>query len=316
MTSIPFDRHGILLRRDAVRIGLDDNWLGRMVRCGQLGRMRHGAYVDPVIWDAASRARRHLLVTTAVMQQYDDRVAASHTSAHVVRGGPDYGLDLSSVHITNLYGRGDRTQAGITHHHGRVDVHDVSRWDDHWITAGARTAVDTAALATAVPAVCVLDWTLNQGHATRQQLEAYAEVYMREWPDTIHLPRAVSRCDPRSESVGETRSRMILEDLGYAPEPQWKVPRTSGSLAGIVDMVLLAQGVMVEFDGKVKYGRLLKPGQTISDVIEAERRREILLQELTGLSMLRLVWADLDSPRRIDERVKRLVAQRGLGRTG
>ena len=36
------------------------------------------------------------------MQQYDDRVALSHASAHVRRGGPDWGLDLSTVNITNL----------------------------------------------------------------------------------------------------------------------------------------------------------------------------------------------------------------------
>ncbi len=38
--------HGLLLRRDAVASGLDDNWLARMVRAGALVRIRHGAYAD------------------------------------------------------------------------------------------------------------------------------------------------------------------------------------------------------------------------------------------------------------------------------
>lgn len=295
-------------------MGLDDNWLARMVRSGALVRVRQGAYVDPAVWAPASRAMRHQLLAEAVMLQYDDRVALSHTSAHLARGGPDYGLDLSMVHITNLYGRGDRTQAGITHHHGRVDVHDVSRLNHHWITAGARTAVETAALAAPVPAVCVLDWTLNRGLATKDQVTAYSEVYMKEWPDTVGLPIAVRRCDHRSDSVGETRVRGILEELSYAPEPQWPVSHPSGRLAGIVDMVLIEQGVMVEFDGRIKYGRLLKPGQTISDVIEAERHREVVLEELTGLSMLRLIWNDLEHPDQIDRRVKRLAARRSSRR--
>ena len=97
-----FDPHGILLRRDAVVRGLDDNWLARMVRAGELVRMRHGAYAQASVWRDATRSEQHVLLSRAVMQQYDDRVALSHSSAHVRRGGPDWGLDLSQVHITNL----------------------------------------------------------------------------------------------------------------------------------------------------------------------------------------------------------------------
>jgi hypothetical protein len=317
VAQIPFDERGILLRRNAVRLGFDDNWLSRMVRSEALLRVRQGAYVDPVVWTRASRSERHQLTAAAAMQQYDDRVALSHTSAHLARGGPDYGLDLSTVHLTNMFGRGDRTQAGITHHHGLVTVRDVSRMNGHWITAGGRTAVETAALAALVPAVCMLDWTLQQGWTSPAELAAYVETYMREWPGTIGLPVALARCDGRSESVGESRSRLLLEDLGFRCEPQWTVPRPSGGVAGRVDLLLPDEGVMVEFDGKIKYGRLLKPGQTIGDVIEAERQREVLLQEVTTLPMLRLVWRDLDDPGRIGERVRRLAASStGRRRTG
>ena len=81
-------------------------------------------------------------------------------------GAPTSGLDLGTVHITNLFGRGDRTQAGVTHHHGESRVGDVSRWEDFWITAPGRTAVDTAAGVDLVTAVSVLDWTLNQERTT------------------------------------------------------------------------------------------------------------------------------------------------------
>ena len=39
---------------------------------------------------------------------------------------------------------------------------------------------------------------------------------------------------------------------------------------------------MIEFDGEVKYGRLLKPGEKLEDVIRAERDREKLLQGAHG----------------------------------
>ena len=310
MFDIPFDEHGLLLRRTAVARGYDDDWLRRMVKCGALVRIRQGAYADPRVWAAAGAVGQHVLLSRAVMQQYDDRVALSHASAHLMRGGPDWGLTFDTVNITNLFGRGDRKKAGITHHRGAVRVGDVSRIDDHWVTAPARTAVETAAQVGLVPAVCALDWTLHQRLTTREQLELYSEVYLREWPGTLILPIAVGRSHPGSESVGETRSRIALENQGFHPVPQWEVFHPSGRLAGRVDLLLEAEGVMVEFDGRIKYGRLLKPGQTVDDVIRAERAREVLLEELTGLRMLRLTWPDLDDEQRLAGRVRSVARLR------
>jgi hypothetical protein len=305
-----FDEHGILLRRDAIVMGLDDNWLARMVRAGEIVRMRQGAYAKADVWAAADRAGRHVLLGRAVMQQYDDRVALSHASAHVRRGGPDYGLGLDRVNITNLFARGDRVQAGITHHRGECRVNDVTRIDGHWITAGARTAIDTAAAAPRDAAVCVLDWSLNQGLARREVYDRYTDEFMREWPDTVELPRAVALCDGRRESVGETRTGLLLNDHGLLDaEPQWEVSHPSGRLAGIVDSALHREGVMIEFDGLIKYGRLLKPGQTISDVIMAERAREKLIEELTGYWMIRLIWADLENGAATADRIRAVIAR-------
>jgi hypothetical protein len=316
MPKPPFDEHGILLRRRAIEFGFDDNWLWRMRRGGAIVRVRQGAYLDAGVWKTSSMAEKHRLVSRAVMMQYDDRVALSHVSRHVLAGGPDWGLDLRTVHITNLLGRGDRTKAGVTHHHGVCLVGDITRFEDFWVTAGGRTAVDTAAASELVPAVCVLDWWLNQKLATRDELEYYVDVFMRQWPMTVGLPFALARADGRSESVGESRSRLLLEDGGYHPVPQFEVPHPSGRLAGVVDLVLPEEGVMIEFDGEVKYGRLLKPGQTLDDVIRAERDREKLLQELTGMWMLRLVWADLATPARTLRRVDEIVAKASTRRAG
>lgn len=307
------DSHGLLLRRTALAVGHDDNWLARMVKAGVLIRIRHGAYADASRWQTLTPAGRHLLLSRAVMQQYDDRVALSHASAHLLRGGPDWGLDLRNVNVTNLFGRGDRVQAGITHHRGSTRVTDVTRSNGHWITTPARTAVETAATSNPVPAVCVLDWALHQGLATREELAQYAAVYLREWPGSIGLTPAVDRSDGRSESIGETRSRLVLVDNGFAPEPQWEVFHPSGRLAGRVDLLLRREGVMLEFDGRVKYGRLLEPGQTIEDVIKAERAREVLLEELTGLRILRIIWSDLERPDRLAERIHHVAAHRAAG---
>jgi len=58
----------------------------------------------------------------------------------------------------------------------------------------------------------------------------------------------------------------------------------------------------------------LKPGQRLEDVIRAERDREKLLQELTGLWMIRLVWADLSRPEDTLRRIADVVTKRAAWR--
>jgi hypothetical protein len=59
-----------------------------------------------------------------------------------------------------------------------------------------------------------------------------------------------------------------------------------------------------EFDGRVKYGRLLRPGQDPGDVVIEEKRREDAVRD-EGWRMVRWVWADLSSGHRLAARVRR-----------
>ena len=61
----------------------------------------------------------------------------------------------------------------------------------------------------------------------------------------------------------------------------------------IIDFAWPKHGVYGEFDGRVKYGRLLKPGQDPGDVVFAEKRREDLVRLTTGGIMVRFTWVDL-----------------------
>lgn len=317
MTGSLFDKRGILLRRDAVARGLDDNWLARMVRAKALVRIRQGAYADPAIWVPAMPSGRHDLRSWAVMRQYDDRVALSHASGVVRRGGPSWGLDLDTVHVTNLFGRGDRTQAGVTHHRGTCLVTDVSRRDGHWITAPARNAMETAILAGRDSAVAVLDWFLNQRLATRDECQLLVDPLMRDWAGTVDLAALLGLARDKRASVGETRTGLFLHDWSYPePECQWQVHRPDGRVAGIVDFALHDLRLLIEFDGQIKYGRLLKPGQTIADVIRAERARERLLEDLTGYRMLRVVWSELGQPQELDARLRHSIAASQALRAG
>jgi hypothetical protein len=303
------DAHGILLRRNAVAAGMDDNALRRAVRAGAIVRVRQGAYVVRPVWEAADRLARYRLLVEAVQQQYDDTVALSHTSACIAQGGPNWALDLSAVHLTNLHARGDRSTAGVVHHRGVCRVDDVTRADGRWQTSPARTAMDTACLAGRDAAVAVLDWYQRSGMATRDQLTAVFEG-MRTWPDTLALHRVLQLSTGLAESVGETRTYLLCKDQRLpTPVQQLEILHPSGRLAGRVDFAWPDRRVMAEFDGRQKYLRLRRPGETIEQAVLREKEREDLLRELTGWLMIRLVWADLDRPEATAERILRAFAQ-------
>jgi very-short-patch-repair endonuclease len=195
------------------------------------------------------------------------------------------------------------------HHRGASRVGDISRLDDHWITAPARNAMETAVITSRDPAVAVIDWFLNRRLATPAECAAYVDPLMREWAGSVDLGGLLRLARPKRCSVGESRTGLFLNDWNYPePECQWVVHRLDGRIAGIVDFVLHAERFMIEFDGQVKYGRLLKPGQSVTEVIMAERARERLLEDLTGYQMFRVVWSELDDPRKLDARLRAAIA--------
>jgi hypothetical protein len=101
--------------------------------------------------------------------------------------------------------------------------------------------------------------------------------------------RVVALADARSESPGESRSRFRMY-LASLPDPatQWEVP----GLPFRADFAWPEHGVVGEFDGRIKYGRPLRPGQDLGEVLWEEKRREDLIRS-TGLTVVRWVWSDL-----------------------
>jgi hypothetical protein len=71
-----------------------------------------------------------------------------------------------------------------------------------------------------------------------------------------------------------------------------------------VDLAWPAYGLFLEFDGKVKYERLLKKGESASDVVFREKRREDMICRLTGWRCIRIVWADLYQPQITAARIR------------
>jgi hypothetical protein len=289
------DAWGVVLRRHAIANGIDDRALNRLVKNGSLIRLRHGAYADRSVFLAADATGRHLMLCHAVMQQYGDHVALSHSSAALAQGGPDWGIDLANAHLTHLSG-GGRKGSRIVHHEGGCRVGDLRRHNDHWITTPGRSALDTASVSGAEAGLVQANHFLHEKLTSLAELEAMAKA-AEYWPRTLVHHPVLHLADGRIESVGETRSQFLFWSQGLpAPVPQYEILHPSGIPAGRVDFAWPEHRVMLEFDGMAKYHRYRREGETISQMVEREKRREDLLRELTGWWMIRLDWADLDVP--------------------
>lgn len=229
------------------------------------------------------------------------QVAVSHWSALVLHGIPVWGVDLGTVHVTRIDGRSGRTVAGLRQHVSKVSGHDLTRVDGLAVTAPGRAVVETACETTFEPAVVSADAALRdnliQGDLTRLLEESAF------WPGGPIARAALRFADRRSESVGESRLRVLMDRHGLPrPDLQTTFRDNGGGFIGRVDFCFPGHGVIVEFDGRVKYG------DDAREVVLAEKAREDRLREL-GLIVVRVTWDDLRRPEAVVRRIRQAFAR-------
>src|SRR5690606_30204176 len=109
-------------------------------------------------------------------------------------------------------------------------------------------------------AVVTADGALARPATSRQGLLTTFE-QMRDWPGARAAGRVVSFADGRSESVGESRHRVQLDRIGL-PAPELQVVIPGAAREDRVDFFFRDCATVGEFDGREKYGRHLRPGET------------------------------------------------------
>ena len=175
------------------------------------------------------------------------------------------------------------------------------------MTSSARAVIEHGTLHSMESTLVSADAALHLGRCSGQELvDQFAR--MERWPGTQHLQLVVRLADGRSESPGETRSRFLCWRHGLpAPELQFEVYDEEGQLIGISDFAWPEHRLLGEFDGRMKYGRGLVPGQDPSDAVFSEKRREDRLREITQWAMIRLVWGDLELGSYTANRIRQLM---------
>lgn len=303
-------QHSVLVRQ-----GWSPGDLRGLVRTGRLVRVRRGAYVDAADPGRCTPESRHLLAVRATMPLLADDAVLSHVSAAVLHGLLLWQVPIGRVQVTRPRPSGGRLHPSIRVRTAPLAPHEVVVLEGLAVTSAARTLVDVLRGVPFEQGVVLADAALRSGAVS---LDAFREALARArgWPGVPSARRVGAFADARSESVGESRSRVAIARVGLpAPRPQLVVTRPGGLVVGRCDFGWEERGVVGEFDGRVKYGRTLRPDddQDPGDVVFEEKRREDALRDL-GWEVARWVWSDLhdfrDAERRLRQCFRRADARR------
>ncbi|RYP83584.1 hypothetical protein EKO23_18385 [Nocardioides guangzhouensis] len=280
-----------------------------MVKYDVWHRIRWGAYTFEDIWASADARERHRITCRAVVRAARAPVVLSHTSAVLEYTDTFWGLDLADVHVTRLDGRTGRAEAGVRQHRGIVMPGDVSGSGELPVMSPDRAALELTTVTDTESALVSINAMLNTGVVDLEDMLRRYES-MVTWPHSLKTGLVLRRADGRLESAGESRSDHLFwfQDLPR-PIPQFPIHDASGRLVARLDFAWPALRVWVEFDGVGKYTKHLRPGETTSDAVMREKRREDLVRELTGWICIRITWADLQHPARTAARIRAAFAQ-------
>lgn len=287
---------GVTSTAQAARVGMTSEDLGRWTRAGRLVRVRRGAFVDRDRYVSASPEERYRLRVRAVMSTRPPGDLAGHHAALAVVDLPLWQVNLARIDVMADV-TDDFAESGVWFHPRRGLTAEPTAPEAVRIV---RALVQTAAAGQVEGAVVAADAALARRICRRIELDAEID---REPRIRGHrrAARMIELCDPRSESVGETRLRILLGRAGLPLRSQVSLGDDHAMVAR-VDF-LVAERVVVEFDGAVKY-----LGDGAGRALFDEKRREDRLREL-GFEVVRVTWSDLDHPDRVLGRVRAALAR-------
>ena len=287
--------HKVFTTSEARRCGLSPFDLVRLTKAREIDHLARGVYGFPAP-EGERAEQRHLRLAAGVCRLYPDAVLTHHSAA-LALGLPVWGANLARV----LLARSVPAE--------RLAQHWVIRPIPGWLGAVKGSAGPCATVAAAtvqhalesgsVAGIVTADFALHEGRMTVPELQAAASK-VSGWPRSHHVTTMLAHLDERSESPGESRLRVHLTMAGIDVTPQVTIRDESGKFVARVDLMVRGTGIVIEFDGLVKYR------DRGFEALVAEKAREDELRRL-GYVVLRFVWADLGQPGRIVQRVREAI---------
>jgi hypothetical protein len=294
----------LVFRPDLRAAGITDDELRRLRKQRQLTVVRRGAYVpsdDPRLDDAVAR---HALAVRAAARCLSSDAVVSHASAAVLHGLTLWKVPLGQVHVTRNRPCGGRRTEVLHVHVAALDVDEIVEVDGIAVTSVPRTLADLARTLPFEQALVVVDAALHRKKVTPAAVAtAVARVAGRRGSPPAR--RVVAAADGRAESPGETRSRVAMTRARLPPPAlQHEIPEVRVR----TDFYWEEFRTVGEFDGKVKYGRSLRPNEDPGEAVYREKLREDALRDL-GLKVARWTWSELDTFTAPADRLRRAFAR-------
>ena len=301
--------HELLAEEGMTKYGLQ-----RARRNGALQQIRRGAYGGQ---DDLDERSSHLRLIRATVPMAGTGSVVSHASAGIVHGLPVPLKALEHVWATRESGGHGRHGSVLHLRRCRLAEDEVTLVDGLPVTTLERTVIDLARLLAYEWGVIACDAALALGLERQVLLAAAARA--AGWPGARKAAAAALFADGDSQSPLESISRVQLHRLGF-PTPVLQLPVVSGGkIVATCDFGWEEAGLVGECDGKVKYGRLLRPGESADDAVMREKRREERIRG-AGFWIVRWGWEeawDRAALRRIVERGFALAPRpRGAARAG
>ena len=311
--QITHTNHGIFSRAEALNCGESDFSLGEARRAGLIVRLRRGMYAPADVYAACDESGKHMLHARAALAAQRGPVALTGASAAALHGFLLYGQDLDTVHILRLDQGSPRRVAGTNHHIVTRDLtSDLVERDGLIAVSPARAVWQVACRSSLESGVVTADSALRVDDSLAGAL-ADLQPRFEHYPGSRQGRTVIRLADSRSESAGESVTRVQFHRYGIPmPEPQYRVTDGNGVHVGDADFGWDEYRHLAEFDGKVKYEKLRRPGESPSDCVFREKRREDRMRSVgTGYGMTRLVWHLImpDTARRSMDELRHAIAQ-------
>ncbi|WP_159080729.1 type IV toxin-antitoxin system AbiEi family antitoxin domain-containing protein [Nocardia suismassiliense] len=309
------DAPQLISRRQALAAGMSDSQLQRLCRSGKWQRIRAGHYVNAP-QPALTPAGRHLMLVLAMCEAMSDDAVASHCSALVLHGLPTWSLPLERAHVTRDRIAGGRIRKQLVLHSAQLTPDEITLINSVRVTTAPRTIFDIARSAGFEHAVVCGDSALRQGLTTADALGEHLQRASHR-RGSRQAARAIEFLDGRSESVGESRSRVAFHESGLpAPELQARVLTDDEVCVGRVDFLFDGLGVIGEFEGQSEQRNELSGARLPAQWTVAAQDQDDQLRAL-GWEVVRWTWSDLDDPAQLAERIRAAAEVAGRAhRTG
>lgn len=271
LAPITRTQHGLITHRQALRAGMNDASIRRLLRQGAWLPVRHGVYVEAELWESLDpfRGQPLLRVRAAHLSLRCGDYVFSHDSAALLLelGVPDPRTCL--VHVTRPKVHGDAIRAGVKHHLAPYTPDEVVTLDGLRVLAPARTALDMAREHGLVAGVACCDAALRRGSSRDLLREARSRMWC--WPYSTVMDEAISLADPGAESWLESDGRVLVTSLGHG-RPQTQFGLSDGTRTVWCDLRLGRH--IFEVDGWVKYDEDNLSGGTPQEVLRQEKLRQ------------------------------------------